>query len=204
MQFDRHLFGRCHPFGRTESSRNIHICHKESTTKSGKDGDHYKEEWEKDTYTFVGSPEGSGYISAFLFSLVSRLFKSLTKSTTSFPASDAANSRREAQKYVWARNEDADKSHNSSCSITWPLIWFRVNLERILTTKSPPIRDLGFPVSVHLMLSKLVDNITISCTLWRKKTTEMKTPTQTNTYTWHPGMHTEAEKSLLTYHFGVV
>lgn len=118
--------------------------------------------------TFVGSPEGSGYISTFLLSAVNLFGKSLKKSRISFPVSVVAKVRRDAQKYAWAKIEDSDKSHCSSCSITWPLIWFRVNLDWILTIKSPPTMasgDLGFPLSVHLMLNKLVDNITISCTV---------------------------------------
>lgn len=118
--------------------------------------------------TFVGSPEGSGYISTFLLSAVNLFGKSLKKSRISFPVSVVAKVRRDAQKYACAKIEDSDKSHCSSCSITWPLIWFRVNLDWILTIKSPPTMasgDLGFPLSVHLMLNKLVDNITISCTV---------------------------------------
>lgn len=118
-------------------------------------------------FTLDGSPLGSGYISTFLFSFVTRFVKSLMKSEASFPASTVANSLLEAQKYDWAMRDEDDKSHNSSCSITCPLIWFRVNLEFTLTIKSLKIGNLGFPRRVHLIFSTLVDNITICCTLCR-------------------------------------
>lgn len=121
------------------------------------------------TLTFVGSPEGSGYISMFSFLDDGRFVKLFTRSDKSFPFSIVANNLREVQKKAWSTTEEADKSQNSSCSITWPLIWFKVNLECTLTIKSPPtpaIKDLGFPVIVHLILRILVDSIIISCTVY--------------------------------------
>ena len=117
--------------------------------------------------TFVGSPEGSGYISKFSFSVEKRLVKCLTTSAKSFPTSFVAKRRLDVQKNAWAIADEDDKSQNSSCSITWPLIWLRVNWELTLIIKSPPIparKDLGFPLIVHLMLRTLVDSIPISCT----------------------------------------
>lgn len=121
-------------------------------------------------FTLVGSPVGSGYISTFLFSVVMRFVKSLMESETSFPASIVAKSRLELQKYTCGRSDDSDKSHDSSCSITCPLIWLRVKVEFTFTIKSPPmpkkiVADLGFPRRVHLMFRTLVDSITICCTV---------------------------------------
>jgi len=47
---------------------------------------------------FVGSPEGSGYISELSFSVEIRLDKFLARSVKSFTASVVANSRRDVQK----------------------------------------------------------------------------------------------------------
>lgn len=117
--------------------------------------------------TFVGSPRGSGYISVFSFSGWNRLDKFLAESVISFTNSTVEKSLRDDQKYAWAIADEADRSHNSLCSITWPLIWFKVNWELTLTITSPAIaatNDLGFPFNVHLMFNKLVDDIDISCT----------------------------------------